>query len=226
MATKNIDDTQLINGVIHEIKNPIALIKANIDLIKFQNNDFEKNFNVIYKQLDYIEELTCNYLTTFKNREVQNVYLDEILEEVVNEYKHSYKDIAFKYLCENTINILGDKKLFTIVVKNMIKNCVESIMLSQKENPDYIGKIFVTLNVKDDDLVLTIIDNGIGYSSDRQCNGSGVGLKIIKKILDIYNSTYHIYSSSNVTGAVQKVVISKYNKKNYKNIKVGIKKNI
>ncbi len=206
MIAEHTKDTELINGVIHEIKNPISIIKANVDLISLNCSDYSNQFNIINKQLNYIEELTCNYLTTFKDIEYKVINLDEIIDNILFEYENSYKNIQFNFSCNNIINIRGDYKLLIILFKNMLKNAVESIKLKEDENLKFLGEIFIKITLENEDVIINIVDNGIGLDESRNLNGNGIGLKIIKKIVEIHNGKFHIYNNFNLDGVTQKIV--------------------
>ncbi len=205
MIVEHKKDTELINGVIHEIKNPIALIKANIDLISLDCNEYSKNINVINKQLKYIEELTYNYLSTFKNIEYKEVNLYNILDNILYEYESSYENIRFKLSCSDDIYIQGDEKLLVILFKNIFKNAVEAINVKWGDS-SFLGEIVVKIKIKEECTIVTITDNGIGYEDDREFNGNGVGLNIIKKIAKLHNGEFYIHNNLGFDGATQKII--------------------
>jgi len=78
---------------------------------------------------------------------------------------------------------------------NVLKNAVEAIEArARNAEPDYRGRISVTLESTSDTLSVTVEDNGVGLPHDRERivepyvttreKGTGLGLAIVNKIVE------------------------------------------
>jgi two-component system nitrogen regulation sensor histidine kinase NtrY len=78
---------------------------------------------------------------------------------------------------------------------NVIKNAIEAVEARQKTaDADYRGRIAVTMRPGDQEIVIAVIDNGIGLPQDRERiiepyvttreKGTGLGLAIVNKIVE------------------------------------------
>lgn len=136
--------------------------------------------------------------------EKENYALDQQLRTIIlaSEPNWIQKNIEFDLHLEKII-LLADEDLMSQVWINLIHNCI-------KFTPDY-GKITIHLVKKENQVIVTISDTGIGISKANQLHiferfykadearvrsnsGSGLGLSIVKKIIDIHNGTIIVQS--------------------------------
>ncbi|MFV0441163.1 MAG: ATP-binding protein [Lachnospirales bacterium] len=202
--TVTIKDKDIINSIVHEIKNPIALIKANIELVQLQCDSFDKNFDIIKRELDYLENLSCNYLTSYKNAYIETIFLAELINYIIYEYKNTYPNIKFNIIDSENVKIKGDKNMIGMVFRNIFKNCIEAIL--NKESEENIGKIFTKINVIGDEIKVAIIDDGVGFDENSENNGTGIGMKIIKKVMELHKGNYKIFNLENTEGTYQEII--------------------
>ncbi len=202
--TKN-EMEDLISIVTHEIKNPIALIKANVEYLcacdEKLSNIGEKNFKIINNQLNKIMQLTYEYtaLVKFNNRKKIDIYLYDLLYNVYCDYKSSYSDIKFEFIYQQEdkdIEIKANFMLLDIAVRNLVKNSVEVVQRGS-------GKVVIKL-VKVNEMIKIIVqDNGGGFkdihienAKNKFCttkeNGTGLGLFITDYIIKEHNGYFDL----------------------------------
>ncbi|PLX19233.1 MAG: hypothetical protein C0597_05500, partial [Marinilabiliales bacterium] len=108
-------------------------------------------------------------------------------------------NVDVEILVDNFITIKGDEKLLEQAIINLIKNSLEA--LHEVENP----KIKIEAKIIEAHLQLSIEDNGMGIETDKiddifvpfytsKEQGSGIGLSLVKQIVNIHKG--HISVSS------------------------------
>ena len=172
-------------ALAHEVKNPLSLIKMNVDHIKSSlNNEFEDNFKVIEREICRI-----NMIVTGLSFNRQPVYIKRLIERIIDEYDISlrHKNIKFSIKGEADIYAMGDTEKLNILFFNLIKNSVEAI---EKE-----GDINIRIYKKGSRTLTEISDSGGGisekimsaigqpYNTDKE-GGTGLGLAICTSIVN------------------------------------------
>lgn len=196
--------------VSHDLKSPLRSIAALTSWIKMDNlKVFDKeslqNFTDIETTLEKMDSLITDVLKFSSIEATVNeddqVDLDVILKEAI-KMLHVPINITIN-IKDKLPTIRGDKTKFQQLFQNLIGNAIK---FNNKENGN------VTINVKDlkSFYKFTISDNGIGIeqrnfekifkifqSLKKSEDSSGIGLSIVKKIVDIYNGEIWLESELN-----------------------------
>ena len=130
---------------------------------------------------------------------IKSIEICNILKKLINSVKNSYKD--------RNINIQVDsvgEKLY-VQANELLEDVFENILINAvKHNENLIIKIFVKISKQQKDnihyLKIEIEDNGIGindsrkelifqrgYMEGKSVYGMGLGLSLVKKIIETYN---------------------------------------
>jgi len=197
--------------VSHDLKSPLRSIEA---LATWLSNDYgdslddagKEYLKLIQDKIESMENLISGILaySTANTSELDNVELD--LHEVVSEIEESI------YIPEN-VKVVAPKKLPLIfadrtkmhqLFQNIISNAVVHI---EKEN----GKVEVLYQEGTDYWEFCIKDNGVGIpqkyhkkifdifqSASEEKKSTGIGLSIVKKIVDRYNGKVWVESEEGV----------------------------
>jgi two-component system OmpR family sensor kinase len=196
---------RFIKDTTHELNTPLSAILANIEMmdkevmiekniVKLNRiNIAAKTVSVLYKDLTY---LTLEQEQEDNNEQIEIKSLIYNRAEYFNILAQSKKLECDLDLEDATI--YADKRKFTRVIDNLISNAIKY----NKRN----GTVGITLRQG----VLTIWDTGIGISEDKipfmfdrylrfddSAGGFGVGLSIVKTILDEYNISIDVKSIEN-----------------------------
>ncbi len=221
MTVKDLEEEftleDLISSMAHEIKNPIALIKANVDYLSVCDKELniigKKNFEVINNQLNKLVELTyeCTSLMKYNNGRKINVYLYDLLQNIYSDYKESYKDIKFEFICDSEdedIEIKGNFMLLDIAIRNLVKNSIEAI---EKRGT----KISIKLIRVGEITKIIIQDNGGGFKipieeakekfKTSKKNGTGLGLFITEYIIKEHGGYFEVIS--NESGCIATILL-------------------
>lgn len=201
----------------HELKTPLTIIKGELEIALRKDRsveDYKETINRSLYELSGIEQTINDLLFLAKNEneiiidKKDNFYLDEIVDESINELKNFAKlhKVEIVFEVEDNLEFFGFSNLLKIAIKNVLKNAIQFSF----ENSKVIVKIFE----KDNLLNISIKDFGIGiplneqekifdkfYRTDKSRNknsgGTGLGMSILKKIVDIHKGEITIKSEEN-----------------------------
>lgn len=196
-------NNELAAALAHEIKNPIAIIRANVDYIKLSvKPNFSNCFNVIDKELNKLTSLITDYTAILQpNTNNETIFLEDLIYDVTEEFHIlNSKEITFAFNLESEIKINGDYKKLSILLFNIYKNSIEAIKTK--------GKIFTKLYSKGNKIFLEITDTGNGVPDSlintigtpfvtTKKGGSGLGLMICNAIVEAHNGEMHIENVEN-----------------------------
>ncbi|ACO86333.1 sensor histidine kinase [Clostridium botulinum] len=219
---------EFIATISHELKTPITILKgqiegmlSNIGIYKDRDKYLKRNLEVL-NDMEYMvkETLEISKLESqgFKPRKEQ-ISLSKIVEECI--YNISFiakrKNIFIDKNINEDLFVRGDSKLLKKVVNNIITNAINHSPESEK--------VYANLHEEKDEIVLKVENTGIYIeenelkeifkpfyriekSRNRKSGGSGLGLYIVKMILDAHNGKYSI--SNNEKGVEFKLCLKKY----------------
>ncbi|MPN28184.1 Alkaline phosphatase synthesis sensor protein PhoR [bioreactor metagenome] len=195
-----------MSNVSHEFKTPIASIQGFVEIIKDNKlppEKFNEYTDIIIEETKRLSNLSSNILRMSKldNQFIQSrptkFSLDEQLRKTILlfEEQWSSKNLDLDINLEK-VSYEGDEELVQQIWINLIGNAIKF----SYDN----GSIHVSLKQKKQDLVVKIKDEGIGISEEskprifekfyqgdasRSKSGNGLGLPIVKRIVEICNGT-------------------------------------
>lgn len=205
-----------VNNVSHELKTPIFIIKSYSKLIKkYFNSDKEllvESVEALTSEVNNMEKLIEKLLflsrIDYQNTTKEEVDLTELVEDVIQEITifNPKQIVNFKsYITPCTINSNW------VLCKQVVRNIVDNAVKYGNNNPVNIEIIednnheFVTLTVKDSGVGIKeeelplIFDKfyRIGGSRSEEGKGHGLGLSIVKSILDVLDGKISVSSIYN-----------------------------
>jgi len=193
---------RFIKDTTHELNTPLSAILANIemmdtDIMVEKNRKKLTRINIAAKTVSTLyKDLTYLTLEQEKENEDEEIALKPMIENRVEYFDilAKSKNINFVLSLEHA-TIFMDKRKFSRVIDNIISNAIKY----NKRG----GRIEITLNESS----LKIKDTGIGIPEDKipfmfdrylrfnqSEGGFGVGLSIVKKIIDEYNIKIEVKS--------------------------------
>ena len=222
--------SQFSSDASHELKTPLTIIRGEIEvsLRKERTIDEYKNaLNNSLNELTLIEQTINDLLFLAKNEKDLIVdkeeifYFDELIDESINEIKSFAKlhQVEINFVLEDSIEFKGFPNLLKIALKNAFKNAIQF----SHENSQVIVKSYKNT----DSFNISIQDFGIGIPKDEQekifekfyrtdksrnknSGGTGLGMSILKKIIDIHKGIIKITSKENIGTTI---ILSFYDKK-------------
>jgi signal transduction histidine kinase len=224
---------ELVSNISHDLKTPITAIKGYVEGIMDGVADtpekMDKYIKTIYNKANDMDRL-INELTTYSgidnNRIPYNFrrinvadYFGDCVEEVGLDLESKNIQLNYEDLVEPSTQIIADPEQLKRVINNIIGN---SIKYLDKER----GVIDIRILDEVDSIRVEIEDNGKGiaakdlpniferfYRTDASRNssqgGSGIGLSIVKKIVEDHGG-YIWATSKEKEGTCMHFVIRKY----------------
>nr|WP_207753635.1 ATP-binding protein [Clostridium paridis] len=215
---------RLVSDISHEIRTPLNVLQNNLEAM------IDGVFPVSTERLNYLNDEVVrfgrllnnlNVLKEFESESIkcnfQKIDLDDIVKSVYEDFYMAAvnKNITFNYYIKTEQNYIltGDKDKLKQVFINIISNAIKFT----KED----GHIAIDMYSDNKNIVVEIQDNGVGiknedlpfiferlYRGDKsrhETEGSGLGLTIVKNILDLHMATIEAQSEE---GKGTKFIIS------------------
>jgi len=204
---------RLTSDMAHELRTPLTNLKSHIEALLdkvWEPTDevlkgFYDEIQRLIKLVNGLNDIAKLDQTTFiLNKSNFNLSLE--LEKLIASFKPLYETSGLKIYSKLTPNleILMDKDKFKQVIYNLLSNALKY----SKKN----GEVWVNLSYLKDTIIIEIKDNGIGisekdlpfiferfYRSDESRNkntgGAGIGLTIVKNIVEAHKGTIKVTSS-------------------------------
>ncbi|MDD7793302.1 sensor histidine kinase [Clostridium sp. 'White wine YQ'] len=215
---------RLVSDISHEIRTPLNVLQNNLEAM------IDGVFPVSTERLNYLNDEVVrfgrllnnlNILKEFESESIkcnfEKIDLDDIVKSVYEDFymAATNKNITFNYYIKKGQNyqLTGDKDKLKQVFINIISNAIKFT----KED----GHIAIDMYEDSKNIVVEIQDDGVGiknedlpfiferlYRGDKsrhEIEGSGLGLTIVKNILDLHMATIEVQSEE---GKGTKFIIS------------------
>ncbi len=166
-ALQNVVDEldMFIYKIAHDIRGPIARVMglSKVALMDIENEAARNYFNLLEKESfnlsDILKRLSTvyeiNHLTIKKEKINLNAVIENLLTEIKNDY--DIGNTIFKIEIINQLEIITDKFIIELILKNLIENAVKF-----KNSLDSL--IIVNIEINKESYLISVIDNGIGIS--------------------------------------------------------------
>ena len=196
----------------HELRTPLSVIISNAEFAlngEQSEAKYKESLDLILSESNKMSSMISKLLMLTRGDESNYKYefeqidLGLIIEDVVEEMQEAaiQKNISLSYTGKKNIFIIADQTLIVRLLINLIDNAIKY--------SDNQGNVSISLRTKDKFAEISIEDKGIGipetelpqifnrfYRVDksRSSEGSGLGLSIVKWIVDIHKGSVDIKS--------------------------------
>jgi len=225
---------QFSADVSHELRTPLTILKGEIEVALKGDRTKEEYKKTLKSSLEEVERLKrivedLLFLSKVEAGKITyrltKVDLLEVVLSVINVLKFLIKQKNIKLNIDGSpeIYVKGDENLLKQLVYNLIENAI-------KYNRDG-GEINIQIDKNEKNVILKISDTGYGIpeedlnkifnrfyrvskSRTRSEGGLGLGLNIVKKIVELHNGEIKVESEIN-KGSTFTVILPKYGDKSW-----------
>ncbi len=208
--------SRFVSMASHEFRTPLSTVLSSASLLsKYTGGDDQdkrnKHIQRIKNSVNHLNDILEDFLSLGKLNEgkvekmPEETNLNELLLDTLEEMKSILKkDQHFELYCSNDCISYADKKLFRNILINLIGNAIK---FSDE------GKLIeVKAETNGEMAVISVKDQGIGISKEDQqhlfssffrganatnIQGTGMGLHIVKRYVDLMGGQIHLQSQLN-----------------------------
>jgi len=217
----------------HEIRNPLASLKGASELLDKNSHqpDREKLLKIINHDVERIERLITDYSQMLKDEaSLSREKMKKIdIANIVNNVVEDFNQDLFNQNKEIKINIdvkkENGKGLYIFGIENRIEQVIANLLDNAISFSSKKGKIDIEISNISNNYVISIKDEGPGFAetstqkvfkrfySNRPKNfgkHSGLGLNIVKNIVELHKGTVSASNRAKMTGAQIEVLLPKF----------------
>ena len=204
--------------LVHEIRNPLTSLKSASEILYETDDQAQRSklIDILNHDVQRIERLITDYSQMLKDEvalskeKMKKVNLKLIAKSVVDDFNNIYETKRNISIILNDSN--NQEEYFIHGIENRIEQIIANLLDNSISFSDDNKKIIVEINKDDNEkVILKIIDEGKGFKetntkkifdrfySNRPDNfgeHSGLGLNIVKNLVDLHGAT--INASNNV----------------------------
>ncbi|MEO1291097.1 MAG: HAMP domain-containing sensor histidine kinase [Chloroflexota bacterium] len=211
--------SEMVRMTSHDLKNPLQAAFANVELLRddvedLKNQEVTLSVDNIERQLTKMHRIISGILDLERVR--QGASLEEIChpQRIISDAVEELSDIADEKGITLRVDLnsrisafKGDSDQFKRAIVNIIENAIKFNKAG--------GDVLIQGNNRGNQLFITISDDGIGIPAELQpkiferfyrghqagaehASGSGLGLSLVKAVIDSHNGEIWVRSQPNV----------------------------
>ena len=221
------------NDLAHEIRNPLASLKSASELLDktTQKMESEKLLTIINHDVERIERLITDYSQMLKDEaswsreQMSKVNLIDIITNVADDFRQDLKNQNKKIQINVKKKIVSKNGHYILGIENRLEQVIANLLDNSISFSDDNKKIEIEVEETSNNLVILIKDEGPGFSetspqkifkrfySNRPKSfgkHSGLGLNIVKNIVELHEGTISASNRLNKGGAQVEVLLPKF----------------
>ena len=216
--------------LVHEIRNPLASLKSASEILHDTNdkNQRVKLIDILSHDVQRIERLITDYSQMLKDEvalskeKIKKIDIEPIIKSVVDDFNNIYKlkrgiSISYENDGKGRYYINGIENRIEQIIANLLDN---AISFSKDE-----GNVKVQVSkLSDNNVAISVLDQGQGFKEkdtnkifnrfysnrpDKFGQHSGLGLNIVKNLVDLHNATIKASNRMDQNGASMEIIFPK-----------------
>ena len=216
--------------LVHEIRNPLASLKSASEILHDTTDADQrlKLIDILSHDVQRIERLITDYSQMLKDEvalskeKIRKLDIEPIIKSVVDDFNNIYKlkrgiNISYKNDGKNKYYIFGIENRIEQIVANLLDNAI-SFSANNKDVTVQVSKL------SDDRVLIKVLDEGHGFKEkdtnrifkrfysnrpDKFGQHSGLGLNIVKNLVDLHNASIKASNRKDKKGASMEIVFPK-----------------
>tara|TARA_Y100000994_G_scaffold10118_1_gene8133 strand:+ start:3369 stop:4814 length:1446 start_codon:yes stop_codon:yes gene_type:complete len=209
-----VSSRSFASNVAHELRTPLTSMKMNLDLLgrNLEIDNSQKSeiiSDLISQQDNLISILESLRLLARGDLSEENIFEEidfmQFINELTIKHERQYPESKFNLILTSEFPLVyAWREGLQVMLSNLIVNSVTH----SKMYPEQLV-IEISTEISDNNLILTIDDNGIGIPENERTlvlerfqkghsssiNGSGLGLALVKQQVEIHNGFLEITSN-------------------------------
>jgi signal transduction histidine kinase len=198
---------EMVAGISHEIRNPLGIIMSSSELLKKKMADYDPSNpipSIIIEESSRLNNIITDFLNFAKPRtpHLVSCKIGDIIEKNITFLASQIKGEGY------TIDKHYDNKLPEITADpDMLYQAFLNILINAMQAMPQGGKINVQICSNDNAVEIIFEDQGEGIAEDilekiwdpfftTKSKGTGLGLGIVKNIIESHDGTVHIRNRS------------------------------
>ncbi len=216
--------------LVHEIRNPLASLKSASEILHDTTDVKQriKLIDILSHDVQRIERLITDYSQMLKDEvalskeKIKKLDVEPIIKSVVDDFNNIYKlkrGIEIRYLNDKKKNyyIFGIENRIEQIIANLLDNAISF----SEDNKNVLVKVSKS---PDNNVSINILDEGQGFKEkntdkifkrfysnrpDKFGQHSGLGLHIVKNLIDLHNATIKASNRIDKKGASMEIIFPK-----------------
>ena len=196
----------LATGVAHEINNPAAIIRGNVEILQMSlpaDADEQEEVGEIKKQVERVSLITRNLLNFAGKQELgaEQVDIPQLLDEILAQISHQQPTTGVEIVrqFEPLPQVPGDRERLRQVFTNIILNALQAM--------NGAGRLTIGAQADAEQVCVNVVDTGPGIPAEirekifnpfftTKQQGTGLGLSVSYGIVQAHNGTINLNSSA------------------------------
>ncbi len=192
----------------HDLVGPVKSIKGLLMLMKMPEEDYRTYLPLIENRINRLELILSEINVYVKNVKQVPIKLEFFLKSLVEEtwaeveFIPEAKRINFEIYIDEQVSVESDRERWKMIMSNLLVNAIKY------HDPSKQNQFIKVITRKENSYLIVLIeDNGQGikkehqdrlfemfYRANTNSEGTGLGLFLVKKVVDSMKGTIHIDS--------------------------------
>ncbi len=201
---------RFVYSATHDLRSPLMSMKGLVNLAQVDDdpNQQEKYYQLMLRSIDKLDNIIRDIVDISRNRRADigsdRIHFDGVIREIQEGLSHlpGAESIAVRVSVQEDVPFYSDAKRLGVLFNNLLSNAYR---YSDHAKPDSFVEVDVEVTGRE--ALIKVADNGIGigqehlhrifemfYRATETRDGTGLGLYLVKEIVDVLGGTIQIQS--------------------------------